>query len=470
MRLLSSAGSSSEHPSQSYNHVQQNGYGDGYGNYGTRGKGWHRPFGPSGPMWPTRDIQQQDYFGDKGYGPAATRHSHGGKGKNSKAGGKAGPSNGKGKGDKPFTADSDYVEESDPSQSSRRSNGFFAKRSRRQRQAEAAGTAASASDPESMATESPEEFFPEVSSSPGRSPGSSPSPQAALPVNTGPILPISTEARAITTQMESIQTLIYSLRGRTDEYSLKCRAGLENDLHLLRIRRTKLKPLVDQTSILEALVEKRSSCFTASEEAVQKAIAEMEAARESLMVAQQQLLQVKEMKAKEDTATMARQAEEKIPDNLSSVNKMKDLMCLLPVEMAASFGQCLQLLDGLLAQAKAAPHISEVQDSDSEMGGSSVQAKSPIHEHLFAPLFGGGGGLLHPGSPSSDVGVDPYQPMQEDSGCKTPPRRSRSEEPKKSPGNRSRSHSIRRHGRVGQVAGEMRHAFSSEAPVPSFPP
>ena len=84
MQLLSHGGSSSIHGCQSYNHVPQNGYGDGYGNYGTRGKGWHRPFGPEGPAWPIRDVQQQDYFGDKGYGPAPTRFSHGGKGKGGK--------------------------------------------------------------------------------------------------------------------------------------------------------------------------------------------------------------------------------------------------------------------------------------------------------------------------------------------------------------------------------------------------
>ena len=104
--------------------------------------------------------------------------------------------------------------------------------------------------------------------------------------------------------------MIHALKGRTDEYSMKCKAGLECDLHVLRVRRTKLKPLVDQTSILEALVEKRSSTFTQSEEGVQKAIAEMESARQSLMVAQQQLLQGKEQKAREDTETLARKAEE----------------------------------------------------------------------------------------------------------------------------------------------------------------
>ena len=207
---------------------------------------------------------------------------------------------------------------------------------------------------------------------------------------------------------------------------------------------------------------------------MQKAIAEMESARESLMVAEQQLLQVKEQKATEDTETLARKAEEQLPDNQTSVNKMKDLVCLLPAEMAAGFGQCLQLLDGLLAQAHAAPHIMEVPDSDSEMGRSDVGRSadaSPIHEHIHAPLFGGGDRPLHSISPDSDIVSDPYQPMHEDHGCKTPPRaRARSEERKKSPGSRSRSHSLsRRPGfRVVPVAGSISEHFPAMQHLPQL--
>ena len=86
--------------------------------------------------------------------------------------------------------------------------------------------------------------------------------------------------------MESIQTVLGALRGRADEYSMKCRDGLEQDLQQLRIRRTKMKPLGDQQSILEALVEKRTVHFSAAEQLVQTSIANMETARESLVVAQ----------------------------------------------------------------------------------------------------------------------------------------------------------------------------------------
>ena len=81
--------------------------------------------------------------------------------------------------------------------------------------------------------------------------------------------------------------MINALKGRTDEYSMKCKAGLECDPHALRIRKTKLKPLDDQHSILEAFVEKRTT-----------------------MEAQQQLLQVREQKAAEDAKASAQKAEQ----------------------------------------------------------------------------------------------------------------------------------------------------------------
>jgi C4-dicarboxylate-specific signal transduction histidine kinase len=108
------------------------------------------------------------------------------------------------------------------------------------------------------------------------------------------------DAKVIQSQMEAVQMLIIALKGRTDEYSMASRAGLETDLHALRVRKTRLKPLEDQNAILEALVEKRTTHFSQTEHNVQNAIAEMEAAKQSLLVAQQQLIEVRTLKSVEE--------------------------------------------------------------------------------------------------------------------------------------------------------------------------
>ena len=129
-------------------------------------------------------------------------------------------------------------------------------------------------------------------------------------------------------------------------------------------------------------------------------------------------------------------------DKQKSVEKMKDLVCLLPAGMAGGFGQCLQLLEGLLQQAHAATvQVQEVVDSDSEMG-----AATPSHVHMHVPLFPRGDKPPHAESEDSSAespsATDPHMaPTAE--GCKTPPRaRARSADPERSPVTRSRSHSL----------------------------
>ena len=204
------------------------------------------------------------------------------------------------------------------------------------------------------------------------------------------------DAKTIRAHMESVQCLIIALKGKTDEYSMKCRASLESDLHTLRVRTTKLKPLEDQNAILEALVEKRTTHFTQTEHNVQTAIAEMEAARASLLVAQQQLIQVKEKKAEADAAALASKEAAKrdaeVPDNLKSVQKMSDLVCRLPNGMSEGFAQCLKTLEELLQQASAstvthASTIDSFTESGSEFGAGM--------EHIYVPQFPGGDRPLH---------------------------------------------------------------------------
>ena len=157
-------------------------------------------------------------------------------------------------------------------------------------------------------------------------------------------IPLSAkDAEDINSNMETIQALIGAMKGKQDEYAIKCRAGLECDLHALRVAKTKMKPLDDQQTILESLVEKRTTHFSATEANVQKAIADMEAAKQSLMVAQKQLLDVKSQVSAAAALAAKDKVEQQAPDNMKSVQKMQDLVCLLQASMAGGFGQCLQL-------------------------------------------------------------------------------------------------------------------------------
>jgi hypothetical protein len=205
----------------------------------------------------------------------------------------------------------------------------------------------------------------------------------------------------------------------------------------LRVQKNQLKPLVDQTSILEALVEKKTSMLLQAEQEVQEAIATMEQAKVSLAEVEQQLANVKAAKAAEDKLISSQQAEQQMPDNRMAVTKVKDLLCLLPVEKAGEFGDMLNLLHGLLSDAaEPAPAVHTV-DSDSEMAASECPApQTPLARGAMAEIP-----MFPSALPSAAVAhSDPYH----GEGASTPRRRTRSESPRRSPGSRSRSNEHRR--------------------------
>ena len=165
------------------------------------------------------------------------------------------------------------------------------------------------------------------------------------------------------------------------------------------------------------------------------------------MVAQQQLMQVREQKKEADARSSTEKAEKKLPNNAESLEKVKDLVCLLPTQMAGEFGQCLALLESMLVQANqaaAAARIHEVPDTDSELA-SEPPPETPIAakhtmEHLHIPLFPGGTERLHSEEECRRAVGDPYGGAAASSGCNTPPRgRCRSVAPQRSPGTRSRT-------------------------------
>ena len=394
-QIMHTEPSTKENPAHSHEQVAPNGYGHGKG-YGGKGygSGWYQP----GQYWPAPA------------GPYMYAYPHGGKGPQSGGKGK-----GKGKADaqlgspaKAGTGEPTSLSEGESLYaSSSRSGAGYSNAWQKRRMNRRVVRSSDGAKEESPAHASSEDAANQSQ--------------------------VSDQAKSLSDKMETVQALITSLKGRTDDYSSQARAQLEQDLNRLRILKTQLKPLTDQSSILEALVEKRSSQLTQAEQDVQTAISTMEEAKQSLMVAKEQLAQVHAAKAREDQLIQAQKADMQLPDNQKSVEKMKDLVCLLPVEHAGAFGECLNLLSGLLQQA-ATPFIQVVPDSDSEMG----QTESSLIGNTDSPLI--------PSLPSAVVVTsDPYS-AELNAAPFTPRRRTRSDSPKRSPGSgaRSRSTSNRR--------------------------
>ena len=521
-----SGGSSREDPVHSHEQIPQRGYGDGQGNYGPKGKSYgHAAYyagkggkgyathyaPPSSPYGYAPDGQWAYGYGplhhfseDRcrevfGYGPMHGNPSatYGGKGRGqagkSTYGGSQSPDRrGKGKGSHiDHAIQQDREQElregsairhdpysSAPSQRSsqqQQGTGHFA--TRRLRREEASRSRSQQPPPASVPVvvldaedlltsdvEEMEDVDPGLPATPARTPSESPSESPSRFTRIGFGIDMKNDAKLIQANMEAVQTLIIALKGRTDEYSMRCRQGLEVDLHALRVRKTKLKPLEDQNAILEALVEKRTTHFSQSEHNVQAAISEMEAAKQSLMVAQQQLLQVRVMKAEADAKSTAMKEEEQkaaeMPNNLKSVQKLQDLVCLLPNGMADGFGQCLKMLETLLLQANAST-VTYASNVEVESVCSGISGL----EQIYVPVFPGGDRPLHEASSSEEV------PATAERSKTPPPRgRARSAEPERSPVTRSRTHSLSDRPGYRGKSESMEEAFSRGGPRPHAPP
>lgn len=505
MRILANGGSNPDNPIESHEHIPHRGYGDGHGGYGTygaspygKGKGWWQEYGNEvgyGPRGLARSSYSQHYagnYGAKGDGKGNVYIVQAPMGPGSeyiyplKGDGKGkGKSKGKGGGADQEVADG-YLQGSSRSPSAT-GRGWAARKARRE-----------ASRPRSEAR--PATGPPGQHSSHWDLLNDSPAPASPSPVGTAPPRakarpqrasvkheleaeedspcdepeecytwisasdPVhesnpmeSDDGKILIKNMEGIQIMIDAIRGRTDQYSNKCRQGMIQDLQQLRIRKTQLKPLGDQQSILEALVEKRKTHFKAAEQLVHTSIAKMESAKEALEIAQQQLFQVQEQKHAADAINTAAEAEKQLPDNAKSLEKVKDLVCLLPTNMAGEFGQCLAMLENLLQQANKAAaeaRVQEVPDSDSEMASDASPKTAPM-EHLRIPLFPGGTERLHTEEECRKAFGDPYLLAEgaTATGCTTPPRgRCRSAVPGRSPATRSRTPEGEIHGRQQDAA------------------
>ena len=149
-----------------------------------------------------------------------------------------------------------------------------------------------------------------------------------------------------------------------------------------------------------------------------------------------------------------------MPDNLKSVQKLQDLVCLLPNGMADGFGQCLKMLETLLQQANAST-VTYASNIEVESVCSGISGM----EHIYVPVFPGGDRPLHESSSSEEV------PSTERAKTPPPRGRARSVEPERSPVTRSRTHSLSdRPGFRGKSESMEEHLFSRREPMPFGPP
>jgi len=177
--------------------------------------------------------------------------------------------------------------------------------------------------------------------------------------------PDGTQARELLEQMDTVQAMLNSLQGRSDAYSEATKATLTQELQSLRIKKTQMKSLDDQVTILENLVSRRTSILSDAELEMTAARNARDKAQDTLKEAEAQLAQVREAKAREDAARVSPQtADISAPEvTLSSARQMATL---LPSDKAVIFAECLGLLSQMLEQHQetAAPVTMETQAAE----------------------------------------------------------------------------------------------------------
>ena len=145
-------------------------------------------------------------------------------------------------------------------------------------------------------------------------------------------------------KMDTVQAMLNSRAGREDDYSLATRKQLDAEMSALRIKKTQLKPLTAQVSVLEALVGRRQASVAMAEATLTEAQQKLDTLRQDLCVATAQLASVKEAAAKED-AMKTRGA----PNTNSVIDQATQMSSLLPPDKAAAFAECLSLLSQLVS-------------------------------------------------------------------------------------------------------------------------
>lgn len=220
--------------------------------------------------------------------------------------------------------------------------------------------------------------------------------------------PAHMSADQLVEQMDVVQALLNSLKGRDDQFSRATRTNLEKQLTSLRIQKTQTKSLGEQVSILQALVERRTCLKTEAEESHREAIADLEEANTALAEAQQQLELVRNAKAMED-AVAATQSSSSVPENPISAAKL--LIGLLPQEKAVAFAECLALLESMaIPHQQKFPCNAQVVSVETveEDAGSSALGVSPSSSQVGISAASAVTEVAIPKSPTVKVQTDPY--------------------------------------------------------------
>ena len=184
------------------------------------------------------------------------------------------------------------------------------------------------------------------------------------------------EANQLVERMDTVQALINSLVGRADQCSIQTTQQLQQEMSMLRIKKTKLKPLKSQESVLTSLVERRQAALREADTALIDAHAAKSRAAEELLEAETQLANVQKAMVDEEKNKVCHL------NGPHVLNHGKEMAALLPPDKAVVFNECLGLLSQLLSHAHSQVPAQEVVSSAvtaTPLSGSPVaQSREPV--------------------------------------------------------------------------------------------
>ena len=189
---------------------------------------------------------------------------------------------------------------------------------------------------------------------------------------------------ALKEQMASLDAVVASLKGRTDEFAAQMTFNAKAQLRELRVQITMTKPLQVQLQTLEELVERRTLQHRQAEQDMKAAKDAWELAASDVEYARKQLSDVQKQIKDEEMA-------DKVPDHGITGFQFKELGALsrlLPPAEAEQAAKALEMLKPLLVVAGMTPCRSH---SPVAAGGRNGDNKNG-EVHVSDDSYGGGDG------------------------------------------------------------------------------
>ena len=197
------------------------------------------------------------------------------------------------------------------------------------------------------------------------------------------------EVQAIFEKMDVTQAMLNSLNGRSDAWSVQCRAKLTAELSQLRIQRTLKKSLTVQKQVLERLMVSRASILEEAETKMEEAIQAKNDAQLALDSSVQQLREIHKKIVVEDQNRIAAKQAEVVtqPAPMAAITNVKLMATLLPPDAANAFVKCLEIIEAQFGKNGMSPKSEDVHmESDvAESISSSAPSTPSMSADSIAP-------------------------------------------------------------------------------------